>query len=322
MQIHVQNEADDAQFAITPEMWAKAGGPDTVSFGVTDAEFRQAMATSEALVTSGKALKPHREWIAANAAHVKLIFCTSAGLESLAPFDWLPEGATLLNNSGVHGTRAGEYVAMGLLMLAGHMPKLIAAQHAHRWEKHYGSILGGRTLAVLGTGSIGSAGARQARHFGMRTVGVRTEAVPHPDFDDVVGVADIDSVLPEADFLLLAAPLTPLTRGVITRDRLALLPKGAGVMNVGRGALMDQEALCDLLDAGHLDGAVLDVFVPEPIPQGHRLWTTRNLVITPHIAADDPKTYAFESVVVFLENLASHRKGEPMENRYDTVRGY
>jgi phosphoglycerate dehydrogenase-like enzyme len=156
----------------------------------------------------------------------------------------------------------------------------------------------------------------------MRTTGVRTRAVAHPDFDAVVAVDAIDSVLPQTDFLLLAAPLTPETNGMIDRRRLELLPVGAGVINIGRGALLEQDALCDLLDSGHLGGAVLDVFVPEPIPTGHRLWTTRNLVITPHVAADDPATYARHSLQIFLRNLAAFERGEAMPNRFDTARGY
>ncbi len=322
MQIHVQNGPKDGHFAITPQLWTAAGGPDTVSFGETEAAFQAGVSAATAIVSSASALKPHRAWIAANAAHVKVIFCTSAGLESLAPFDWLPPGAALLNNSGVHSERTGEYAAMALLMLASHMPTLMAAQRAGRWEKQYGSVLGGRRLTVVGTGSLGSAAARQARHFRMQITGVRTKAEAHPDFDVVVATDDLDTVLPATEFLLLAAPLTPQTKGLIGRAQLDLLPTGACVINIGRGALLDQEALCDRLDSGHLGGAVLDVFVPEPIPAGHRLWTTRNLIVTPHVAADDPKTYAFDSVVMFLENLASFESGKAMPNHFNTVRGY
>jgi phosphoglycerate dehydrogenase-like enzyme len=250
------------------------------------------------------------------------VFCTSAGLEKLAPFDWLPEGAVLLNNSGVHGPRAGEYVAMALLMLAGKMPAMMAAQHGQRWEKHYGSILAGRHLAVIGTGDLGAAGARAAKLFAMRITGIRARAEPHPDFDATLTVDGLDAVLPHTEFLLLAAPLTAQSEGMLDRRRMELLPEGACIINIGRGALLDQDALCDLLDAGHLGGAVLDVFVPEPIPPGHRLWTTRNLVITPHVAADDPKTYAAESVALFFRNLACLEAGEAMPNVFDVVRGY
>jgi phosphoglycerate dehydrogenase-like enzyme len=101
-----------------------------------------------------------------------------------------------------------------------------------------------------------------------------------------------------------------------------LLPPGAGIVNIGRGELTDQDALCDRLDSGHLSGAVLDVFVPEPIPDGHRLWTTRNLVISPHTAADDPATYNPDSLDIFLDNLRAWRDGRPLPNRFDIARGY
>jgi glyoxylate/hydroxypyruvate reductase len=138
----------------------------------------------------------------------------------------------------------------------------------------------------------------------------------------VVGAGALDAVLPDTKFLVLACPLTDATRGLITRRRLELLPEGAGVVNIGRGELIDQDALCDRLDAGHLSGAVLDVFDPEPIPQGHRLWSTRNLIVSPHTAADDPATYNPLSLDLFLENLRAWRDGTRLPNRYDIERGY
>lgn len=319
MRVHVQNAPNDADFAITPAMWLAAGGPPDVTFGDTPEAFHEGLARAETLVTTTSALASH---FSVPAPYLKMIFCTSAGLDRLAPFDFLPPGVALVNNSGVHGPRAGEYAAMALLMLAGKMPAMIRAQQERRWEKHYASVLAGRHIAVIGTGDLGAAAGRAARMFGMRSVGVRTRAIPHPDFDVTVSVDDLDAVLPEVEFLLLAAPLTPRTQGMMDRHRLGLLPEGAFVINIGRGALIDQEALCDMLDSLRLGGAVLDVFVPEPIPPGHRLWTTRNLVITPHVAADDPKTYASESVKLFMVNLTAFQAGETIPNLFDTKRGY
>jgi len=319
MRIHVQNTQGDPAFAITAPMWQAQSGPDGVSFGEDAAAFMAGVAQAEILVITTSALRPLKHLLPPS---LRMIFCTSAGLDSLEPFDWLPPGCALLNNSGVHGRRAGEYVAMALLMLAGHMPALIAAQQAQRWEKRYASVLARRRLAVIGAGDLGAAGARAARLFGMHVTGVRTTATAHPDFDRIVAVDDLDAVLTECEFLLLAAPLTARTRGMIDRRRIALLPPGAGVINIGRGALLDQDALCDALDAGALSGAVLDVFTPEPIPPGHRLWTTRNLIITPHVSADDPQTYAADSLAIFLHNLAAFQAGAVLPNRFDVARGY
>jgi len=129
-------------------------------------------------------------------------------------------------------------------------------------------------------------------------------------------------VLPQTDFLVLACPLTQATRNLMDRRRLGLLPAGAGLVNIGRGGLLDQDALCDLLQHDALSGAVLDVFTPEPIPAGHRLWTTPNLIISPHTSADDPATYNPRSLDIFLDNLRAWRDGRPLPNRLDIVRGY
>jgi phosphoglycerate dehydrogenase-like enzyme len=156
----------------------------------------------------------------------------------------------------------------------------------------------------------------------MTVTGVRANPAPHRHCTRVIGVGGLDAALRGTQFLVLACPLTDATRGLIDRRRLELLPGGAGVVNIGRGELIDQDALCDQLDSGRLSGAVLDVFDPEPIPPGHRLWTTRNLIISPHTSADDPATYNAISLDLFLENLRAWRDGNPLPNRFDIARGY
>ena len=185
-----------------------------------------------------------------------------------------------------------------------------------------GSVLAGRHVVVVGLGALGGSAAQHARAFGMRVTGVRHTAAPHPGCDTVVGMDGLDAVLDDAEFLFLAPPLTPGTKGLLSRERIARLPKGAGLVNIGRGGLVDQDAVMDALDAGHLGGAVLDVFVPEPVPPGHRLWTTPNLVMTPHVSADDPATYAAASLDIMLANLREIAAGRPPPNLFDPARGY
>ena len=250
-----------------------------------------------------------------------MIFCTSAGLD-IVPFDKLPPGVPVLNNSGTHGPKAGEYGIMAILMLATRMPELYTAQRNGQWKRLSGSVLEGRTVTVLGLGSLGGAVAQRAGQFGMRVTGVRTKAEPHPECERVIAMTDLDGVLPETEFLVVTLPLTPATRTIIDRRRLALLPPKAGLVNIGRGPLLDQEAVCDALDAGTLGGAVLDVFVPEPVPAGHRLWTTPNLIMTPHVSCDDPVTYNVRSLEIFLENVAALEAGRPLPNLFLPERGY
>jgi phosphoglycerate dehydrogenase-like enzyme len=164
--------------------------------------------------------------------------------------------------------------------------------------------------------------AEHAARFGLKVTGVRNSPKPHAACETVVTMAELDSVLPTTEFLFLAAPLTDATQNLLNRARIRLLPPGAGVVNIGRGGLVEQDALLDALDSGHLSGAILDVFVPEPVPAGHRLWTTKNLIMTPHISADDPVTYNPRSLDIFFENLRALRDGKALPNRFDPAKGY
>ena len=326
MRIHLQNPIDDPLFDFSAAMWNAAaarapdiGGGHAVSVGRTTADFREAMADAEALVCDAgvvKALFPIR------APRLKLLFVTNAGLDRLAPFDWLGADVILMNNRGTHAAKAGEFGIMALLMLANRVPAMVTHQREGRWHKLWGAIVAGQPVTVIGLGTLGGAVARHAAALGMEVTGVRANPAPHPACVRVAGTDALDDVLAGTRFLVLACPLTAETRGLIDRRRLSLLPEGAGVVNIGRGELLDQEALCDHLDSGRLSGAVLDVFAPEPIPAGHRLWGTKNLIVSPHTAADDPATYNPVSLDLFLDNLRAFREGRDLPNRFDIARGY
>lgn len=326
MRIHLQNPANDPLFRFSRTLWDMAVANASVvvddhqvSIGDTAADFAAGMADAEILVSDTdtiQALFPVR------APRLKLISVTSAGLDLLAPFDWLPRGVKLLNNRGVHAQKAAEFTLMSVLMLANRIPEFVTDQRQGKWRKLWGSVLRGRRATVVGLGALGGSAAELLTQFGMQVTGVRTRAEPHPGCAEVIATGDLDRVLGTSRFLVLACPLTPATRNLIDRRRLALLPPGAGLVNIGRGALLDQDALCDALDAGRLSGAVLDVFVPEPVPPGHRLWTTPNLIMSPHTSADDPDTYNADSLDIFFRNLRALQDGETMPNFFDIQRGY
>lgn len=326
MRIHIQNPADDLPLDFSRSMWdaavvraADIGTGHVVSIGSSAADFATAICEAEALICDISVVRAH---FPCAAPHLKLLFVTNAGLDSLAPFDMLPPGVALLNNRGTHAVKSGEFGIMAILMLSNRVPEIVTHQRAGRWHPLWGTVLQGKRLTVVGLGTLGGATAEHAARFGMHVTGVRARPAPRPTCAEVVGTDRLDDVLPRTDYLVLACPLTAATRGLMDRRRLALLPRGAGVVNIGRGALLDQDALCDLLDEGHLSGAVLDVFTPEPIPPEHRLWTTRNLVISPHTAADDPATYNPRSLDIFLDNLRAWRDNRPLPNLFDIERGY
>ncbi len=326
MRIHLQSHRSQQNFPLTPEVWAAAAAraPDVsaghdMSYGDTEEAFATAAPVVEVLISQTAALA---SLVPFQAPTLKMVYCTSAGLEKLAPFDWLPAGVPILNNRGTHGAKAGEYGLMALLMLGSRIPALITAQREQRWSALHGSVLAGRHVVVVGLGALGGSTAVHAKAFGMRVTGVRHTAAPHPACDAVVGMDGLESVLHDAAMLFMAPPLTPETKGLLSRERIAMLPRGAGLVNIGRGGLVDQDAVMDALDSGHLGGAVLDVFTPEPVPAGHRLWSTPNLLMTPHVSADDPETYNPRSLDIFFDNLRAFQAGERMPNQFDFAKGY
>ncbi len=325
MRIHLQNLPGGFGQTLTWAEWeaaaSRAGLPQgrhAVSLGDTLDDFTRAASEIEMLVTATSATK---SLFPADLPRLKVVFCTSAGLDSV-PFDALPPGVQVLNNRGVHGPKAGEYGIMALLMLVNHIPLIVTNQRAQRWQRESSTVLHGRRVTVVGLGSLGGSIAEQAARFGMRVTGVRARPLPHDACERVVATAELDSVLPETDFLVLACPLTEQTRNLLDRRRISLLPPEAGVVNIGRGPLLDQDALCDALEAGRLAGAVLDVFVPEPVPPGHRLWTVPNLIMTPHVSSDDHHAYNARSLDTFIRNLQAYERGEALPNLFDRSRGY
>jgi glyoxylate/hydroxypyruvate reductase len=324
--VHIHSDPLDGNPRATLQQWhdaaARAGdiaAGITVSLSETPEDLAAAMREAEALITTGRVVK---SLFPADAPHLQLIFLTHAGVDVLAQASQLPPHVRILNNSGTHAEKGSEFVAMAVLMLANHMPTFIRQQSQEIWDRRMGSSLSGRRMTVLGLGAIGTAVAEKLKFFGMHVTGVRTRSEPHPFCDAVVAIADIDSVLPDTEFFVLACPLTPATVNILDERRLTFLPEGAGVINIGRGELVQQEALLNALDAGHLAGAVLDVFTPEPVPPGHRLWRTPNLIMTPHMSAGDPVTYIPRSLDIFFQNLRCLRDGKDLPNQVDLSRGY
>ncbi len=322
MQIYFHNHSADAAAPLTEGEWQRhaqglrpEGRP---LFGSDPAQFRIHAPQVEVLVASPMGI---RDLLPLATPHLRLLFVTWAGLDRLAPYDWVPPGVIVLNNSGAHALKAAEYVVMGMLMLKNSMPALARAQAEHRWIPAVGRTLAGGHLVVVGLGAIGGATATLARKVGMRVTGVRSTPRPHPDCEVVVGLDALDAVLPTADFVALALPHSPSTHHLLDRRRLALLPARAGIVNVGRGRTIDEAAMCDLLEAGRLAGAVLDVFEEEPLPPAYRAWTTPNLVVTPHMSADDPDTVNDATIEILVRNLVAWQRGEPLPNEFDLVRG-
>ena len=262
------------------------------------------------------------EGLAGRAPHLRWIHCIGAGVEHLLPLDWLPANVELTNNKGVHSDKAGEYGLMAALMLHNHVPAIVTNQRNEVYDSLYSTPIAGRTVVVVGTGSLGGAVIRKLAPLGPNLVGVNRRGGDVEGCARVVPTGEIDAVLPDADILYLAMPDTPETNGLIDRRRLDMLRPTCGVVNIGRQSAMDYDALCDKLEAGELAGAVLDVFTPEPIEKGSRLWSTPNLIVTPHVSADDGDNYVPLTLDLFFRNLQRFVDGTELLNRVDREFGY
>lgn len=260
--------------------------------------------------------------LAERAPHLRWIHCIGAGVEHLLPLDWLPAHVELTNNKGVHSDKAGEYGLMAALMLHNHIPAIVTNQRNEIYNSLYSTPIADRTIVVVGTGSLGGAMIRKLAPLGPELIGVNRRGGDVEGCTRVVSTGEIDAVLPHADILYLAMPDTPETNGLMDRRRMDMLKPTCGIVNIGRQTAMDYDALCDKLEAGELAGAVLDVFTPEPVEKGSRLWSTPNLIVTPHVSADDGDSYVPLTLDLFLRNLQRFVKGMDLLNRVDREFGY
>ena len=256
------------------------------------------------------------------APDLKWIHCVSAGVEHLLPLDWMYDGLVLTNSSGVHSKKAGEYGLMSVLMLQNHMTKIITNQKNKKFISLFSNPIAGKTIVVVGTGSLGSSMIKLVAPLGANVIGVNRKGRMVEGCSKVITTDKIDSVLPEADILYLALPETSETKNLINHKRLNLLKSSCGIVNIGRQSAMDYEVLCEKLIKDELAGAILDVFTHEPIETNSKLWNTPNLVITPHVSSDDHGNYVKMTLDLFLKNLKLFLLNKELVNKIDKNLGY
>ena len=262
----------------------------------------------------------------AGAERLRWLCAASAGVDHLLEDSlWPSQDCLLSNSSGAYGPTISEHVLMVLLMLLRRMPEYQADLRERRWSFYspIRSITGSR-IVMLGTGDIGANTARRLKALGASVTGVcRSGRSGEAAFDRVVPIGALDSVLPEADTLIMALPATGETAGILSRERIALLPERAFVVNVGRGSAVDQTALAEALRAGRIAGASLDVMTPEPLPEDDPLWDCPNLLLTPHVSGNMSLGLTCElAVEMFCADLERYANGEPLKNLVDRSVGY
>ncbi len=318
--LHIANSVDlGPVFEVTPQRLdaALARQPEiaehlTVSVSHDDEGLAEGLARADVLMC----WELPRDDFAKRAPKLKLIHAHAAGVSHLMPLDWLPPHVLLANSRGVHGERAAEYAVMAVLMLNNRVPEMVTNQRAALWKQLYNTSIAGKTLLIVGVGSVGGSVAELVSAFRLNVIGVRRSGAPHPAVAEMYTPDALPRLMPQADFVLVTAPLTAESRHMIGADEIAAMKPGAGLVCYSRAGLVDYEALRARLDAGDIS-AVLDVFEPEPLPSDSPLWSTANLVITPHSSSDDPDHYTPRTLDLVLGNIGRLLAGDRLVNLVD-----
>jgi phosphoglycerate dehydrogenase-like enzyme len=256
-----------------------------------------------------------RPGLPARCPRLRLLQLTSAGTDQLDG-EVVPPGLAVAHAGTVPARAVAEFAWMGVLALSKDGPGLWRRQAAREWRLASARLVAGTTMVLVGLGHVGREVAGRARAFDVRVVAVTRSARPSPLADEVVGPGDLATVAPLADHLVLAAPATEETRGLVGPAVVAALPEGAAVVNVGRASLLDTDALVAALRAGRLRGALLDVHDEEPLPADSPLWDVEGLWVTPHTAFAYPGEAA-DLAALAAENVALVRAGRPPRNAVD-----
>jgi phosphoglycerate dehydrogenase-like enzyme len=256
------------------------------------------------------------------ASSLQWVHVTAAGVSQLMFDELVASDITYTNSRGVLSRAIAEFALGFVLDLAKDAQGSFRLQQQQRWQHRVTRKIHGQRILVVGTGSIGREIARLFRAVGMDVDGAgRTGRPGDVDFGRIHSSADLAGIVHGYDVVVLAAPLTAETSGLVSADVLAAMKQSAYLINVGRGPLVDTGALTEALASGAIAGAALDVVHPEPLPEGHALWGMENVIITPHMSGDTDD-YLDDLGKLFVDNLKRYCSGEPLENVVDKALGF
>ncbi len=250
---------------------------------------------------------------------VKWVSVGGSGTDHLRPWD--PRRVTVTNAAGVASDMVAEYVIGAMLSFSLGLRAFHRQQEPRQCRQANIEPIQGRSLLILGLGKTGQALAARAKAMGMTTIGVRARPRATPDVDEVHGADALPALWGRADYIACCLPLSDATRGLVGSDAFAAMKPSAVLVDVSRGGIVEERALVAALDSGRLRGAALDVFAAEPLPESHPLWGYDNVIVTPHNASIYDG-WDVRCLQMFARNLDRYRRGEPLENVVDPVRGY
>jgi D-2-hydroxyacid dehydrogenase (NADP+) len=245
----------------------------------------------------------------------------SAGVDRLL-FPELVNSNVVLTNARIHGTQIAEMIIVMMLVFMKKLHIFMQYKAQAKWQRHTTDDLFGKTVGILGLGTIGSETARKAKCLGMKVVAFKKHQTPKPAYiDELLGPEGLARLLRQSNFVVVTLPLTKETRHMIGEEQLRMMNPNAYIINVSRGAVIDTEALIKALKEGWIAGAGLDVFEQEPLPEDSELWKLDNVVMTPHVSGGTPR-YDELAVGVFCDNLRRYLEGKPLRNVVNKKAGY
>lgn len=255
--------------------------------------------------------------------NVRWIHSRAAGIDKLLFPELVESDVPLTNGTGVFSRSLGEFALAAMLFFAKDLPRMLRNQAAARWEQFDVEEIAGHTVGIVGYGDIGRAVATRAHAMGMKVLALKRHppASADPIVDQFYKPEEMAVMLGQSDYVVVAAPLTPETRHMLSDAQFAAMKRTAVIINVGRGPVIDQAALVRALTEKKIRGAGLDVFEQEPIPAGDPIWKLDNILISPH-CADHTKDWLDDAMRFFLRQYDHFRKGEPLENIVQKHLGY
>lgn len=256
---------------------------------------------------------------------VQWVHNRSAGLDNVLFPELIASPVPLTNGSGVFSPSLGEFALASILYFAKDLRRMIRSQEAGRWDQFDITEIAGQTVGIVGYGDIGRAVATRVKAMGMRVLAVKRHAPPPDNVDPLVARIyspdRLHEMLPQCDYVVLSAPLTPETKSMIDSAAFARMKRDAVVINIGRGPVVDEAALIDALSSNRIKGAALDVFDREPLPENHPFYKLANVLLSPH-CADHTPDWLERAMQFFLDQFARFSKGEPLRNVVDKQLGY
>jgi glyoxylate/hydroxypyruvate reductase A len=256
----------------------------------------------------------------ASLPNLQLIVSLGAGIDHILRDPRLPPGVPILRLVDPHMTEAMcEYIALQVLRLHRRDVDYRAQQAAGEWREHPQKNAAERTVGILGFGTLGEAAGRTLRALGFDVAGWSRSAKEVPGFTTFAGTAGLGQLLARSEILVCLLPMTPETEGILNADLFARLPRGAAIVNAGRGRHLVEADLLAALASGQLSAAALDVFRDEPLPPAHKFWRHPRIIVTPHVAAETHPPTATAIIAAAIEDFAA---GRPIPNLVDRERGY